>query len=228
MKLYSLYTKTHEVLAKQWFMSSLNDEFDLHMKMVSNVRGGDYGTEAFGSAVLEKSNYIISAIQENMGEVFIYSDVDIQFFKPVQSELIKAIEGYDIVCQKDGPRNKGELCTGFFVIKANQQTLRLWELVRECVQKEGRDQIAFNRIVRRLRYLPFRYLYSCPRIKYNYLPLYFFGGGALTGKQWFPGIELSIPDNIVLHHANWTVGIKNKIAQLEYVRDVVMSRNEKG
>jgi len=35
-----------------------------------------------------------------------------------------------------------------------------------------------------------------------------------------------VPKDIVMHHANWTVGIKNKIAQLEYLRDIVKGRND--
>ena len=43
--------------------------------------------------------------------------------------------------------------------------------------------------------------------------------------QWEPGCELNIPQDIVMHHANWTIGIENKIAQLQYVRDIVNSRD---
>ena len=31
--------------------------------------------------------------------------------------------------------------------------------------------------------------------------------------------ELVIPDNMLVHHANWTHGLDNKIKQLAYVRD---------
>jgi len=104
-----------------------------------------------------------------MGDVFVYSDVDIQFFKPVNALLIDAIEGYDIVCQKDHP-DDGQLCTGFFVIKATKRTLKLWKLVHQAIKKEGQDQLAFNRFIRRLKYWPWNLWYLCPSIKDNYLP----------------------------------------------------------
>ena len=36
--------------------------------------------------------------------------------------------------------------------------------------------------------------------------------------------ELQIPVGIVMHHANYTEGIENKVKQLEYVRDIVLKR----
>jgi len=137
--------------------------------------------------------------------------------------LLDAIEGYDIVCQRNDPNEDGQLCTGFFIIRANHRTLKLWKLVRESVKKAGRDQFAFNRILRRLNHWWWNFRYKCPRINYNYLPNRFFGGGTLTGKIWEPGMELLVSNDIVLHHANWTVGVENKIAQLEYVKGIVES-----
>ncbi len=68
MKLYALYTKTHEKLKDEWFLSSIPNEFELHIKKAESV-GGRYGTEKFASCVAEKSDLIISVIKENMGDV---------------------------------------------------------------------------------------------------------------------------------------------------------------
>ena len=220
LKLYAIYSEYNEKLKDEWFLPSLTGEFELHIEK-ADCFGGNYGTNAFREAVLEKSNLIINAIKENMSETFVYSDVDIQYFKPIKSLLLDAIVGHDIVCQRDEPRAKGnQLCTGFFIIRANNGTLKLWERVRKAVRKEGRDQLAFNRILNSWWYRQFSY----PRIKYNFLSDNFFSAGTLTGENWQPGQELVIPDDIVLHHANWTVGIENKISQLEYVKRCVESR----
>jgi hypothetical protein len=61
-------------------------------------------------------------------------------------------------------------------------------------------------------------------MKWKYLPVEFFGGGTLTGTLWEPGLPLTVPENIFVHHANWTVGVSNKIAQLSYVRKIVEER----
>ncbi len=223
MKLYAIYSKYNEVLKDKWFLPSLNGEFELILKKATCF-GGAWETGGFRDAVLEKDDLIITAIKENMGGVFVYSDTDIQFFKPVKSLLLEAIKGYDVVCQRDHPDKDGELCTGFFVIRANKDTLKLWKHVRKCGEKEGKDQASFNRMLRRLNHWWWRLRYLCPKIKYNYLPNRFFGGGTTTGKYYEPGMELPIPQAMVLHHANWTVRTENKIAQLEYVKRIVESR----
>lgn len=223
MKLYAIYSKYNEKIKNDWFLPSLTDEFDLNLKEAFH-HGGAYKTDGFRDAVLEKSNLIISAIKKNMGEVFVYSDVDIQFFRPVKSLLLEAIKDHHIVCQREHPGDDAALCSGFFVIKASYRTLRLWELVHDAIKREGRDQAAFNRILRELKQWTWNVRYRCPEIKYGYLPSEFFGGGTLTRRQWSPGMDLPVPQNIVLHHANYTVGNENKITQLQYVRDIVQRR----
>jgi hypothetical protein len=42
------------------------------------------------------------------------------------------------------------------------------------------------------------------------------------------GLDLPVPEGIVMHHANYVVGVEQKIAQLEYVRDIVRARSAAG
>jgi len=65
-------------------------------------------------------------------------------------------------------------------------------------------------------------------IRWGYLPNQFFGGGTLKGKYWWPGLPLAVPDNIVMHHANFTFSIKNKVMQLTYVKENVEERSANG
>jgi hypothetical protein len=53
------------------------------------------------------------------------------------------------------------------------------------------------------------------------LPDTFLSGGTLTGKRWNPGDYLQLLDGIYMHHANWTIGVENKITQLKYVKALV-------
>jgi hypothetical protein len=130
------------------------------------------------------------------------------------------MEGKDIIMQKNNP--EGVLCTGFFACRGNGKTLQLWTDVKKTMQNEqlNSDQISFNQCVkRRSKKNPYG-------IVWGYLPNAFFGGGTLTGVLWLPGNTLPIPHNIVMHHANWTKGVKNKIAQLNYVQhEVYKKRN---
>ena len=38
---------------------------------------------------------------------------------------------------------------------------------------------------------------------------------------WQLGDEVKVPADVILHHANWTIGMDNKIKQLEYVKSLV-------
>ena len=83
-----------------------------------------------------------------------------------------------------------------------------------------------DRVANQLRLFTGPLLPGPYRIKWAYLPKEFYCGGILTGKHWQPGTELPLPRNIFLHHANWTIGIENKIAQLKLVKDMIEHRKK--
>jgi hypothetical protein len=58
-------------------------------------------------------------------------------------------------------------------------------------------------------------------LQISLLPPTFFGGGTFSGKTWKQGDKIPVPPNPIMHHANFTVGVENKVAQLKYVRDIV-------
>ena len=110
-------------------------------------------------------------------------------------------------------------------------TLKLWKDVQKYHDLNGgHDQERVNILIKRMK-----------NIKWGYLPREFFsagyGGELNLWKQllnlfycnvlrryshlrWKPGLSLKIPKNIVMHHANFTTGVANKISQLEYVRSL--------
>ena len=224
MKFISVFSESHRILKDEWLLPSITEDFDLDIRFCPD-EGGAFMEENWTKSVMFKTRTVIDVIKENWGEVFVYSDVDIQFFAPVQDILLRCLEEYDIVCQRDDPA--GYLCSGFCAMKANRKVLKLYEIVYECAKIEKRDQLAFNRNLRmsqrrKLVYFLKQGVWPC---RYAYLPDIFYGGGTITGKHWVPGMDLPVPEGIVMHHANYVVGVEQKIAQLKYVRDVVQSRS---
>ncbi len=143
MKLISVCTPSHDTLRNEWFLPSLQDDYEV-CTYRCDVRGqGTYLEDDWTTAVLFKSATIIDAIRENWGGAFVYSDVDVTFFAPTKPFVLESLVDKDIVCQLDDPR--GNLCTGFFGVRGNEATLSLWRAVHEAVARERRDQIAFNR-----------------------------------------------------------------------------------
>lgn len=205
-------------------MPTLQDDYGLEVHYCPVQGVSRYRNDVFVESVLFKAEIIINTIKKNWRDVFVYSDVDVQFFRPTKTILLNAIQNYDIVCQKDDPY--GSLCAGFWVARANKRVLKLWENVYKAIRSERRDQNVFNRLLRlssTSRILNILKSMALP-CRFTILPDTFFGGGTLTGKLWEPGIDLSVPEDIALHHANWAIGVENKVAQLQYVRDKVNSR----
>ena len=216
IKLYALYTPSHEILKNEFFLPSLQDDFEVIFEFCEQTCASTHFMDkGWTQTTMRKVDLIIRAIEENWGDIFIFSDVDIQFFAPIKNLILSLMKDNDIIMQRNNPA--GVLCTGFFVCRANEKTLTLWKDVKKRMQQKKlqSDQISFNQCIKSKRS---KNPYG---IKWDYLPDIFFGGGTLTGRLWFPGQTLRIPKGIVLHHANWTRGIKNKIAQLEYVKRCV-------
>ncbi|MGB8366889.1 MAG: putative nucleotide-diphospho-sugar transferase [Candidatus Babeliales bacterium] len=224
MKLYALYTPSHTILKNEWFLPSIkkHDDFDLIIESHEQTcSSASFMSTGWTSTTIKKIELIIRAIEENWGKVFIFSDVDIQFFAPIQKKIEKLIKNKDMVVQKNQPN--GQLCSGFFACRGNEKTLQLWQDAYQLMVKNEKisDQAALNQCLRG-KHKTNRY-----NLVWDYLPVTFFGAGTLTGCGWKPNKKLPIPKNIVLHHANWTKGIENKIAQLKYVHKIVKERKNK-
>lgn len=224
IKLYAFYTPSHEILKDKFFLPSIQDDFEIILEFGEQTcASARFMNEGWTDTTLRKVELIIKAIEENWGEIFIFSDVDIQFFAPIQEIILTLMEGKDIIMQRNNP--EGVLCTGFFACRGNEKTLRLWKDVKKMMQKNKltSDQISFNRCIKKKsKKNPYG-------LMWDYLPSAFFGAGTLAaypGYLWKPGKKLDIPHDIMMHHANWTRGIKNKIAQLKYVRNQVL-KNKK-
>jgi MoaA/NifB/PqqE/SkfB family radical SAM enzyme len=208
VKLVAVFTPSHERLKDEWFLRTLQDDYELRLHPC-DIRGpGTYMHEDWTRAVLFKSERIIEAIEENWDDVFVYSDVDVMFFRSTKAEILTALTDRDIVCQIDDPA--GNLCTGFFGARANDATLRLWRDVRRSVGREGRDQLAFNRLLRQQ-----------PGLRAGALPRSFFGAGTFAGRRMDGRQRFHIPPNAVMFHANWTLGVENKLALLARAHEVV-------
>jgi hypothetical protein len=220
IKLYAFYTPSHTVFVDKWFLPSIKDDYEMIISFFEEQEcsTAQFMNEGWKKTTLKKVDMIINAIQENWGKMFVYSDVDIQFFRPTQETILNLIQDNDIVIQRDNP--KGQACTGFFACWGNEKILALWQDVKKTMLEiaELSDQKSFNYCLQ-TQNNPYG-------IKWTFLPNEFVSGGTLTGKHWKPGQELPIPDNVILHHANWTEGVENKIAQLNYVKDIVMQRPE--
>lgn len=203
-RLITFYSDSHESLYHNYFLPTVKkiNEYDLISYKTKQVGNGSYYNENWKQATGEKIKILQQTINECWGDVFVFSDIDIIFFDQTKYFLLKQIKKVDAVFQRDN----SEICTGFFMMKCNESTLNFIDSVLKNYDKYQEDQDAANQ--------------NKHLIKYKLLPDEIFNIGMVNGCiRWCGETDLNIPENILLFHANWTVGIENKIELFNFVID---------
>lgn len=230
----TFYTPSHEVLYKNYFLpsfykSGLDKHFrlDVHEFEQESVEAS-YMSSGWNSTMMRKVDLILDTIDKNWGKVFVYADIDIQFFRLfAPKEYLKDgdivfqrnySQEYEDLCKIKQLRRSGQwFCAGFFIARANEAVRRLWNEVRSDMKNNPKldDQGPLNCQLlnrRELSYIGLDSIFFNPALSQ----------GAGEPIRWVPKQVLSIPSNIILHHANWTVGIENKIKQLDYIKSIAI------
>jgi hypothetical protein len=147
MKIYAISTESHRILRDEWFLPSIQDDFQVHIEELTQKGDGAIGSEAFNETMLRKVELILRAIDEMWGKWFIYSDVDVQFLRPFAPLATQCLQNRDICFQMDSPM--GELCAGFFVARGNDRVKTLWTTVHQQLSQDlsQHDQTWLNRIL---------------------------------------------------------------------------------
>jgi len=204
------------------------DEIEIIIADLPTVKGATIcgGYEVW----LFKTNDIIQRIKENMGEVILYTDIDIQFFKPIKNHIEKALIDNDIVFQRNPTPAEGLLNIGFMAIRCSSKTLKFWNKVLEHLKKDKlHDQQIVqdllgaknhpwgikNRILKKLGIYKPRMAGKAP-LRFDVLPLSFWASHR-NGEQW----NDQMPKDLVLHHATWARTDEEKIKQMDEVKKIV-------
>ncbi len=206
MKLYTIFSESHQILFDEFFSKTIPQEFELHTEAFEQVcESGEWYSKGWSAACKHKAEFFVKICEENLGESFIFSDVDIQFFGDCKDRLITELGNSDIAC----PHGDDGYCSGFFICRANERTLNMFRHMLNTFDKRHGDQYMLNKCI-----------HMC---KSKALSPLFYTIGQLSKKIWKPGDPVPIPDKILMHHANWTIGLDNKIALLKEVRQLVDS-----
>lgn len=217
MKIYTTFSASHKPLFDNYFLPSYkkankNKDFSLYVSEMDQIsKNGAYSTHGFRESTGDKLKVIIQAIDDNFGDIIIYSDPDIQFFDGFTEDVLtyKNMDpNVDIYCQNDTPKCPENiiLCTGFMIIRCNDRNKQVFINSLKHIEHFEHDQYAFNyfRKGTNWRFLPEDKYYT---IAYN------------TGNDvWRFQKYDNIPKTILMHHANWIGGIENKIKLLDYIK----------
>lgn len=131
-------------------------------------------------------------ILENRGKIIIWSDVDIEFFSRCTDLINTAIGGKGIVFQAEWWPRK-EVNSGFAVMRCNERTLQLYQLVSEMHTENlpHANQSAINYILAQKKLHVF----------WDILPNQFW---AMSHYQFDSSFS---PADTVLHHVNCTAPV---------------------
>lgn len=200
MRVYTLFTPSHKGLYEDYFLKTLPDEFELHATELfeQECPTGSFYHEGWDKICYRKVELFVAACEESMGEHFFYCDVDVQFFGNVVDLLVREIGDFDIACQDDVTA----YCSGVFVCKASHTTLAMFKAMKRNYNKE--DQTTLN-----------EHLHMCQHKK---LSPAFFTYGHVAARPW-SGERFRVPENVLLHHANFVIGVENKKQIMDYTRE---------
>lgn len=201
LKLYGIYT-SNMVELKTVFIDSLQDDWELNIIKLKQKK--------FNNIMKKKIELMIRSIKENMGNIIIWSDLDIRFYGKCDTILKKEIKGNDICFMNEGSEY---INSGFIVIRCNKKTLDFYKRILKMDIKsfEIAEQTATNILLK----------VNDHNLRWKKLPkeIWAFSNGSVP------------PENILVHHANCTYmkdgsgnlknSIEAKIEQLEAVKKYV-------
>lgn len=207
MKLYTFLTETHKIFLGRFIDTfPFEDNFDLEIKFLpQECLSGDFQSDGWNKTMNRKVDYIINALEStNENSFFIHSDVDIQFFGKIKYDLEKLMieSNKDILFQDDG----NQACMGFFICKKNESTTNYFNVIKENLNKFKNDQFAAN--------------FYLNKIKHGLLPDRYFSIGPKYGLWNGEDKNFVLPKNILMHHANFTIGVDRKINLLDKIRKI--------
>lgn len=202
-------TKSHDFMYKEIFYISVK-KHEPSCEIILNEYNqicltGNYYDTGWRELMEKKIDIYLEAVNaEDL--FFIWSDVDIEFYQPFIDECIKEIGDYDIAFQGGtGPTGETEYCAGFFICKINKATKYFFKHLKNIYKQYPCDQEAIN--------------HNINLVKAKTLSHKFFNISEQY-REW-AGQDLTIPKDIIMFHANYTIGAENKLKLLLKIKNEV-------
>lgn len=212
MNLYTCYTPSHKPLYWKYMVNTVYFDTSLVVHELPEIGDGTYRNPKWTVATHRKILMIQEVLKADIDDIFMFSDVDVQFFGPLTDIVTHSIRDYDIVTQADPSRDYDVMhCTGFMAIRVNDEMRDLFKkvLIQMAEKPNLDDQDAFNVVVREGNYNIGTF---DPQIVWSHR------------QQWNPDDPISVPKECAVHHANWVHGVRHKAMQLDTVRNQYHTR----
>lgn len=190
IQLYCCYTEAHKVLFDDYFVPSLPNNIIVRAHRLDLDGSGDFLSTEFLDTIKRKVRLIRESLERHRGEVIIWSDIDIIFFKSVESEVRELLDAknLDAVFQAEG-FHTSDVNSGFFAIRCNQRAIDFFNavLARMQAEPEKNEQPIVNDLLQE----------KAGALNWGKLPFSY----AARSQDWPP-----VEQQIALYHANCTAG----------------------
>ena len=235
MRFCVAYSDSHRRFLDDFFLKTFpfEQEVSLILQRLPQKCSGSLFSNGWRNQMIEKQKFINKSLETFfMNEVLVFSDVDITFYGDIKDDLIESLGDNDIAFMKDHNSNQFGRCGGFFILKSNDKMRGLFSTVLNSLSSyDDSEATTFNTSEQQTIN---SVLSSMPEIKWTYLPpRYYTHGLYVEGIKnfseenqsglWWENKDreerenMYIPDDMKVHHANWSSGIDNKIELLDFV-----------
>jgi hypothetical protein len=213
MKLFYFFDNEKDIVKlKDIFESSIPDDLIPHPSSFQSTLCQKHHGGGYEGWLRKYSTIMIGFDKTARDEYFIFSDIDVRFYKTIKIDLQK-----DMYFQTEVP-NKNIANIGFMIIKNCEQTLNFWKQVYDKIEElkyiddHGCYKIKHSKGNGAGQFVVNDLLHNNEQLNWDLLPLHF----------WSKSIGFDYLDkNIILHHANACYGIQKKIDQLIYISQIV-------
>jgi hypothetical protein len=229
IKAYTLFTESHRHFLEKYFLPTFPFREEIQLNLVYRnqaCKTAEFETHGWKETMKEKAKCFIEGITSCAeDEIFMFIDPDIQFFGDFYNDIKESMNNVDVAWQNDVI---GGVNTGFFAVRNTKQTRGFFKTILGNLELDSfkQEQELANYLLSQL------HRYPTISFKWTFLPDTYWTYGhiaALTKTDnsglrgsWKPGdADFDVPKDIIMHHANWTGGISNKIELLNIVRQKV-------
>ncbi len=126
MKLFAWHSPPFDLMAKDYFLGTMQDKFELELERVPVANNGEFGTKEFRDLHMRSYARVIEFLRQNKGESVFICGVDIQWFGKVIEALEHQLQNFDILFQRDHA-GSDEINDGIVVARANDKVIAFYE-----------------------------------------------------------------------------------------------------
>lgn len=214
LRLVSYYTPTHEEMCRRFVMQrAWHFHERRYVKFDQTCPSGDFKSDGWNACMLDKLNTLLNLPADGMPTLYVDSDVCLMPGLHDWCRRYAESLADDEVAFSD---DRIQWCAGIMLFRSSSRVHSFWQTIADLSQAwDLPDQDVIHQLrlqaVERKGVLPVRARVLPSDVFCNWATV-----NAHVPQPW-SGEAFGVPPTCVAWHANWTIGISNKVRMLELV-----------